>query len=377
MRYTVNVLRGVRARIGHYGWAAIFVLGALLAAAAAPVSAQTRISNQFALLAQPSPTVLPLLPPLPAMSPTPVPALRPLRWVYMVGATIPQSLRDHADQIDVLSPAWFHANADGTLYGSDSPAVTQFAKAHGIKVVPIVANGEFQQSVSHALVTDGNRQTALLDSLQWLTNTFGYDGVNIDFENLSPGDRAPFSALMTNVYARLHPLGRLVTIALPAKTSETYGGWSGGFDYAGIAPNVDLALVMAYDQHYRGGPPGPVADVAWVNDVINYALGEFPPNKLLLGLPFYGYDWSVWGGGGRPVSYADVVNTVFSTGAQIQMHGPSQSPFFTYGDRVVWFENSSSLRAKVDLVALHNLAGWGAWRLGQEDPNFWTLTLSK
>ena len=43
-------------------------------------------------------------------------------------------LIDHADQIDVLSPAWFHANANGMLYGNDSPAVTQFAKAHGIKV---------------------------------------------------------------------------------------------------------------------------------------------------------------------------------------------------------------------------------------------------
>ncbi|HVA26477.1 MAG TPA: glycosyl hydrolase family 18 protein, partial [Chloroflexota bacterium] len=266
-----------RNRFGRWLGPCLFLVGSLLAAAA-PVAA--RESHPiYGLLAPARAT--------PAPSPTSVPAA-PLRWAYMVGTTIPQSLRDHADQIDILAPAWFHANANGMIYGSDSPAVTQFAKAHGIKVVPIVANGEFQQSVAHALVSDGNHQTQLLDSLQWLVNNFGYDGVNIDFENLAPRDRALFSGLMTNVYARLHPLGRLVTIALPPKTSETFGGWSGGFDYAGIAPNVDLALLMAYDQHYSGGPAGPIADVAWVNDVLVYATSVIPHNKILLGLPFYG-----------------------------------------------------------------------------------------
>lgn len=338
-------------------------------AAAAPVSARGKQAQPAEFMFKaPSPTR--------STSPTPAPA-KPLHWVYMVGNSVPQSLRDHPDQIDVLSPAWFHANVNGQIYGNDSPAVSQFAKAHGIKLVPIVANGEFQQTVSHALVTDGGRQTHLLDGLQWLVNNFGYDGVNVDFENLAPPDRTLFSGLMTNVYARLHPLGKLVTIALPSKTSERFEGFPGGFDYAGIAPNVDLAVIMAYDQHYSGGPAGPVADVAWVNDVIGYAKTALPASKILLGLPFYGYNWNAYGGGGRPMSYNDVVSTVFATGAQIQMDPASQSPFFTYPGRVVWFENSTSLRAKVNLANTHGLAGWAAWRLGQEDPNFWTVTLAR
>lgn len=360
-----------RRRLG--GWLApcLFVTGALLAAAAGPVAArgsQPPASNGLALLGPATAT--------PAASATAT-AGAPLRWVYMVGSAIPPSLRDHASQIDVLAPAWFHATANGAITGNDSPAVTQFARAHGIKVVPIVSNADFNQGVAHALASDGARQTQLLDGLQWLVNNFGYDGVNIDFENVAPADRALFSAMMTNIYARLHPLGKLVTIALPPKTSETYAGWSGAFDYSGIAPNVDLALLMAYDQHYSGGPAGPIADVAWVNDVLNYATAHVPHDKLLLGVPFYGYNWSLYGGVARAMSYTDIVATVFANGGQIQMDQAAQSPFFNYGGHRIWFENSTSLRAKVNLVAVHALAGWGGWRLGQEDPNFWTVSLAK
>jgi len=362
------MLGSFRAQLGRWGFAGLFVAGALAMAAAAPVSARESRApappqSYHALLA-------PRGDPAAGQA-----ATKPLRWVYVVGSSIPQSLRDHADQIDVIAPAWFHANANGMIYGNDSPAVTQFARAHGIKVVPIVANGEFQQGVSHTLVTDGNRQTQLLDGLQRLVNNFGYDGVNIDFENLAPPDRALFSALMSNVYARLHPLGKLVTIAIPSKTSETFGGFSGGFDYAAIAPSVDLAVIMAYDQHYSGGPAGPIADVAWVNDVISYAKSSIPPSKILLGLPFYGYNWAIGRNGARSMAYNDIVATVFATGTQIQMDPSSQSPFFIYAGRIVWFENSSSLRTKVNLVNQHGLAGWAGWRLGQEDPNFWSLTL--
>jgi len=369
----VTVFQYLRARFGRWGWAGVLAAGALTLAVAAPVAAVDSRGLLPAPGTQPN-RIAPVISTIPSPTATPK-AQQPLRWVYMVGSSIPASLRDHADQIDVLSPAWFHADANGLLYGNDSPAVTEFARAHGIKIVPIVANGEFQQSVSHALVSDGNRQTNLLDSLQWLLNTYGYDGVNIDFENLSAADRIPFDALMSNVYARLHPLNKLVTIAIPSKTSETYGGFSGGFDYAGLAPNFDLALIMAYDEHYSGGPAGPIADVAWVNDVVNYATSQIPAKKVLLGLPFYGYNWIIGRNGAKAMSYSDVESMVLGTGATIQMDEASQSPFFIYSGHQVWFENSSSLKAKLGLVNLHGLAGWGGWRLGQEDPNFWSLAL--
>ena len=355
-------------------------------------------SSGYALL---MPSAMPTSTPVPALEPTiapsaplaPAPAplvpvapptapAKMLRWVYMVGDTLPDAVRQHPEDVDILSPAWFHLDANGDVYGNDSPAVTQFAKAHGIKVMPIVDNGEFDPWVGHALLSDGATQTRALDGLTWMVNNFGYDGLNIDFENLYNSDRDLFSAFMTNVYARIHrENGKTVTMALGAKTKETYDGFAGPFDYAALAPNFDLAVVMTYDDHYAGGEAGPVAPLDWVEQVVNYATQYIPASKLLLGVPFYGYNWNVSAGGwAQPMSYSDIVQTVFAHGAGIQMDQASKTPVYTYdgGDGVhqIWFENSTSLGYKLALAASHGLAGWGAWRGGMEDPNFWAQDLT-
>jgi spore germination protein YaaH len=318
--------------------------------------------------------------PIPA--PAPAPATHMIRWVYMVGGQLPDGVRQHPEDVDVISPAWFHLNSAGDVYGNDVPSVTQFAKANGIKIMPIVDNGEFDPDAGHAVVANGSTTTRALDGLTWLVNNYGYDGINIDFENMYNADRDLFSGFMSNVYARVHrENGKMVTIAIGSKTQETYGGFSGMFDYAALAPSFDLAVIMTYDQHYAGGDPGPVASIQWVNDVINYATKVIPPNKLLLGLPFYGYNWNVSRGGwARAMSYGDIVQTVFDHGPGIQMDAASQTPVYVYdsgnGVHQIWFENSTSLAAKLALAAKYNLAGWGAWRGGMEDQNFWGLNLS-
>src|SRR5206468_2960330 len=106
-----------------------------------------------------------------------------------------------------------------------------------------------------------------------------------------------------------------------------------------------------------------------------------PANKLLLGLPFYGYNWNVtYGGWARAMSYGEIVSTVFTYGSGIQMDAASQTPVYSYTNRTgthqIWFENSTSLNAKLKLAAKYGLAGWGAWRGGMEDQNFWNLNLS-
>jgi spore germination protein YaaH len=350
------------------------------ASAPADMSSQPGASEGLALF----------LPPPPADEsepavPQPEPAANQphmLRWVYMTGTVLPEAVRQHPENIDVLSPAWYHLDGDGNIYGSGSAQVTRFAHEHGIKVMPIVANGEFDPDDAHDVFIDSHNQTRALDGLQWLVNNFGYDGINIDFENLYNADRNLFSGFMSNVYARIHrEVGKTVTIALASKTREDYHGFAGPFDYAGLAPSFDYGVLMAYDQHYAGGEPGPVASLKWDEDVLKYVTQSIPASKLLLGLPFYGYNWNVtYGGWATPMSYNAIVKTVFAFGSGIQMDPASQTPSYTYqapdGTHQIWFENSTSLGLKLQLAARYGLAGWGAWRGGMEDQNFWSLNLS-
>ena len=383
------------------------LLGTLFTSAAraqTPVdpSGQTELPDQGLALLMPSPPAVevaplpqpspsPLLLPQPSSSPAAIVPAAPaavqpqtrsmIRWGYMVGDTLPDSVRQHPEDFDVLSPAWFHFDADGDIYGQASPEVEQFARAHNIKLVPIVDNGEFDPDVAHGMLIDGSLQTHALDSLQSLLSDGTFAGINIDFENIYDDDRVPFDAFMSNVYARLHPLGKLVTIALPAKTNED-PGFGYPFDYAGLAPNFDLAVIMTYDDHYAGGQAGAVAPLDWVGDVINYATKFIPANKLLLGLPFYGYDWDVTDGGwASAIGYSDIQQTVFDHGGSVYMDPQSHTPVYTYTDpygstHQIWFEDSTSLSYKLTLAENKGLAGWGAWRVGLEDQNFYSLNLT-
>jgi spore germination protein YaaH len=142
-----------------------------------------------------------------------------------------------------------------------------------------------------------------------------------------------------------------------------------------------MAVLMTYDDHWSGGPAGAIAPLDWVGDVVNYATKYIPANKLLLGLEFYGYDWNISdGGSAAAIGYDDIVSTILDTGGKPYMDPQSHTPVYTYqgwdGTHQIWFENSTSLGYKLNLIENKGLAGWGGWRVGLEDENFWSLNLT-
>src|SRR5262249_46360072 len=104
----------------------------------------------FAMLLAPIPSEQPVsedsVPEPVDVQPPPQPATQTphmIRWVYMLGGEVPEAVRQHPENVDVISPGWFHLNAVGDVYGHDVPQVTRWAHQHGIKVMPIVDNDEF------------------------------------------------------------------------------------------------------------------------------------------------------------------------------------------------------------------------------------------
>lgn len=209
----------------------------------------------------------------------------------------------------------------------------------------------------------------------------GYDGVNINFEDVRPRDRQALSAFMSAVWGRLQDR-YIVTMAVPAKVRENpEHGWSGAFDYPALQRSVHYLVPMAYDFHWSTGAPGPVAPVEWVDSVVRYTLSAVPAEKILLGVPFYGYDWldTTQPNRARAVRWAQAQEMAASHGASIEWSTSwTASPFFRYIDddgqrRIVFFENRESLQAKLELVPEYGLAGAAFWRLGQEAPEAWSV----
>ncbi len=162
-----------------------------------------------------------------------------------------------------------------------------------------------------------------------------------------------------------------------------------------LALVTDQLFVMAYDFHYpnsdRAGPVAPInRDPAYTSYDINTMLRDYlktiPPNKLILGVPYYGYNWIVeeptpfavripgddYIGYTISETYEGLMDRILETQPQVQWDTTAKVPYFTYISestghyRVVYFENTDSLKAKYDLAKSYQLGGVGIWALGYD-----------
>jgi hypothetical protein len=148
---------------------------------------------------------------------------------------------------------------------------------------------------------------------------------------------------------------------------------------------------MAYDEHYYGSVPGPVASSSFVEASIQYALKHVPANQIVLGLPIYGRYWKsgeTIGGHGihltqvermkqlyeHQVTYDPIARspkveiTIKANDPPTTLFGKVLSP----GKYTIWYENDDSIKHKLSLVQKYNLKGTGSWSVGQEPSHIWS-----
>jgi len=173
-----------------------------------------------------------------------------------------------------------------------------------------------------------------------------------------------------------------VTVALAPKTSaDQPGALYEGHDYRALSDAADFVLLMTYEWGYTYGPPMAVAPLPNVREVVEYALREMPAEKIYLGIPNYGYDWTLpyrRGSKARSISNQEAVALAARYRIAIQYDELAQSPTFRYVDEEgleheVWFENARSIAAKLALVKEYGLYGTGYWNLNRPFPQNWPL----
>lgn len=288
-----------------------------------------------------------------------------------------QSFEANADILDEVSPFWYSTDSRGNLqYGADArdAALIELAHSKNVLVLPTIHNVVNGADPVPGLLRNAERRSQHVRNIVREVLDHSYDGIDIDYEMLPSSMREEFSAFIVELSDALHAEGKLLTIAVHAKT-EDYGGLGGFQDWAVIGQAVDRMRIMTYDYHWRGGGPGPVAPVYWVRAVAEYAKSVVDPAKVVIGVPFYGYNWpasgdatpQIWGAINELIeSYGLTVNF-----AESDANGLIQENWIAYNGRKVWFATSRGLDAKLGLVQELDLAGIAIWRLGGEDPKNW------
>ena len=196
-----------------------------------------------------------------------------------------------------------------------------------------------------------------------------FDGVQIDFEVMRPEERSAYLSFLSEIKRKL-PENKVLSVAVPARTAVM----KDAFPYASISAIVDRVVIMAYDEHYRAGPPGPVASIEWCRRVCQFAKTQIPMQKLIMGLPLYGRLWqreSV----AKALKYADTLS-LWKLDKPPVKREPGKIPFFEIKrtiNGVAYFEDIQSLTEKLSLYKKLGVTGAGFWRIGQGPTALWAL----
>jgi spore germination protein len=303
-----------------------------------------------------------------------------IRWGYYVtySADSLASLKANVASLTHVSPYYYSLKVDGTIDArAEQPTTTAFLRANGVKILPMISTSA-QHDAFHALLDTAEEQDRLVSAIVGLVSGKEYDGIQIDFEGLNPTDRALLADFMRRLHGRLAPLGKLTTMAVAAKASDVQTGWGGVYDYAALAPHVDLVVLMAYDYHYQNGKtPGAIAPIGWVRTVAQFGAREFGAGKTLLGMPLYGMDWNTAKGPpARTLRMADGPALAARPGATSGYSVVDDATWVRYTDEVGdahegWYEDERSVAAKLQVMTDLGLAGFATWRLGQENAAAW------
>lgn len=297
-------------------------------------------------------------------------------WATYAGVLEQQTLAANAGAIDEINFVWYTLEDGGRIAGSaqNAPAV-RVAREAGLRIVPSIANAGFNRDVVLAAIADPADRTRHVQELAHLVEENGFDGLDIDYESLAAEDREVFTLFIEELAAVLHVDGRILSIAVHAKTDDA-GTWGGpaAQDWVRLGAAVDEFKIMTYDYHWSTSEAGPIAPLEWVDAVLSYAATVVPPGKTWMGVHFYGYDWA--GNAAESLEWQQVVKRAERSGADIERDQPGEA-WFSYDDgrHTVYFADAEALAERLAFVfARHpEIAGIAIWRLGGEDARNWQV----
>ena len=286
-----------------------------------------------------------------------------------------------------LTPFTYRFTNQGALIQLDDQYMIDAAQYMGVRPVFHLSNlddteGAFSQDLAHIALTDQQVQTRLIHEVLGTLHSLGYQGVDVDFENVAAQDAQAYAQFISRLREALSPHNIPVLVALTAKTSRDQpGSLYEGHDYRLLAQAADYVLLMTYEWGYSYGPPMAIAPIRNVRQVIEYALTEMKAEQIFLGIPNYGYDWLLPYQQGRrapSISNQGAVQLAIRHYAAIRYDQEAQSPWFRYVDgsgqeHEVWFEDARSIKAKLALAQEYGLYGVGYWNLMRPFPQNWTV----
>ena len=304
-----------------------------------------------------------------------------LAWAHITRGNPDLGAEDRIDGLDVISPTWFNlTDGSGNMANRTSAAYVEAAREKGYRIWPLVSNGFSKENTSR-FFNDTAAVNIFIARLLCYSKLYGFDGINVDFENVDAADRDKYVRFISLLSGYLKGQGLISSVDVHVPGNSNL---SKSHDRAALSKHVDYVMLMAYDEHWRTSPrAGSVASMPWVERAVQKTIEEgVPPAKLILGVPFYMRKWEETPAGQGKVKVKGSTLTMAESDSIISERGLSPvwlsdkgQYFYSYLSEgktyKVWVENAASISRKLELVKKYGLAGVAGWRRGFEKPELW------
>ena len=289
--------------------------------------------------------------------------------------------------INYLTPFTYGITESGGLVDLNDFRLIELALNYGVlplmHLSTLTENGGFSNELAHLVLNNESVQENLIDEIINNIQTKDYRGLDIDFEFVYADDSLPYAEFIERLRNTLNPLGYEVIAALAPKTSDEQKGLLyEGHNYRAIGNAANAVLLMTYEWGYTYSEPMAVAPIGNVRRVVDYALGSISPGNVFMGIPNYGYDWTLPYVKGetraRSIGNDEAIRIAAENNAQINYDTAAQTPWFNYTDssgneHEVWFEDVRSIQKKLELIKEKELRGAGYWNLMRPFQQNWSL----
>lgn len=284
--------------------------------------------------------------------------------------------------INILAPTWFSVgDVNGKVDSIADKAYVEWAHKKGIKVWPtfrdfdsetgIGSNDETYQALSYT-----SKRKAMIDAAVGGAKAAGADGLNIDFEKISSECGASYVQFIRELSIACH--AQDLTLSVDNYVPKAYNSHYGRKEQGLFA---DYVIIMGYDEHtYGSEEAGSVASYDFVEEGIEKTIADVPAERVVNAVPFYTRIWDQNGEGNLTfVAYgmAGAAEEVAKAGATAEWDDKTHQDYAEWEKDShkysVWLENAKSIKDKLDLMKGYELAGVGAWRMGQETKDVWPL----
>ncbi|OGK13966.1 hypothetical protein A3A93_04955 [Candidatus Roizmanbacteria bacterium RIFCSPLOWO2_01_FULL_38_12] len=261
-------------------------------------------------------------------------------------------------------------------------------KSKKTKTKILVAIKNFDNTSIDTLIGNENYTNNAVTQLTKLVDDYDLDGINIDFEYFSDIETQTlqnYNRFLTTLSSKLKEIKSDSVLSVDVNATVVYR--DNAYDMVKIGEVVDQVIIMGYDYHratsiYAGSvaPIDAEREDPSIRQTINSLEGRVGREKLILGIPLYGYEWQTFSkeknsrtmpDTGAIATYKRVRQLITGRDdVELNFDETSLTPWLTYNQngliKQIYYEDERSILEKIKFVQLNDLDGIALWALGYE-----------